>query len=76
MGGAVSRPVRRVGTGSKLEDSAGALRIGQRVRHGKFGKGIVLQIEGNGERARIEVNFRKEGTKWLMVGYAKLETLD
>ncbi|MDE0450950.1 MAG: DNA helicase II [Gammaproteobacteria bacterium] len=76
MGGAVSRPVRRVGARSKLEDSSGALRIGQRVRHGKFGEGIVLQSEGNGERARIEVNFRKEGTKWLMLGYAKLETLD
>jgi len=73
MGGTVSRPVRRTGTPG---ESSSGLRVGQRVRHGKFGEGIVLQSEGNGERARIEVNFIKEGSKWLMLGYAKLETLD
>ena len=76
MGGAVSRPVRRVGAGTRMDDSSAALRVGQRVRHGKFGEGIVLQSEGNGERARIQVNFIKEGSKWLMLGYAGLETLD
>ena len=76
MGGAVARPVRRMGTGSRLAESSAGLRVGQRVRHGKFGEGIVLQSEGNGERARIQVNFIKEGSKWLMLGYAGLETLD
>ena len=76
MGGAISRPVRRKGAGARMTESSGGLRVGQRVRHGKFGEGIVLQSEGNGERARIQVNFRKEGSKWLMLGYAKLETLD
>ena len=77
MGGAISRPVRRRGTGARgMTESSAGLRVGQRVRHGKFGEGIVLQSEGSGERARIQVNFRKEGTKWLMLGYAKLETLD
>ena len=76
MGGAVARPVRRMGTGSRLAESSAGLRVGQRVRHGKFGEGIVMQSEGNGERARIQVNFRKEGSKWLMLGYAGLETLD
>ena len=76
MGGAVSRPVRRIAAGSSTAGAAPALRVGQRVRHGKFGEGIVLQSEGNGERARIQVNFMREGSKWLMLGYAKLETLD
>ena len=76
MGGAVARPVRRMGTGSRLAESSAGLRVGQRVRHGKFGEGVVLQSEGNGERARIQVNFIKEGSKWLMLGYAGLETLD
>ena len=76
MGGAISRPVRRRGVPARMTESSGGLRVGQRVRHGKFGEGIVLQSEGDGERARIQVNFRKEGSKWLMLGYAKLETLD
>ncbi len=54
----------------------GALRIGQRVHHGKFGEGIVLQCEGGGERARVQVNFAGAGEKWLMLGYANLEALD
>ena len=38
-----------------------------RVRHGKFGEGIVLNIEGSGAHARVQVNFEREGTKWLVV---------
>ena len=54
----------------------GALRIGQRVRHAKFGEGFVLNCEGAGERARVQVNFAGIGEKWLMLGYANLEPLD
>jgi len=54
----------------------GVLRIGQRVLHGKFGEGVVLQSEGQGDRARVQVNFADAGSKWLMLGYAKLEPLD
>lgn len=54
----------------------GTLRIGQRVLHGKFGEGVVLQSEGQGDRARVQVNFAGAGAKWLMLGYAKLEPLD
>ena len=48
-------------------------RMGQRVRHAKFGEGIILQAEGEGNQARIQVNFQDAGCKWLMLGYAKLE---
>ena len=64
------------GSGSGLvEGSASGMRMGQRVMHGKYGEGVVLQFEGNGERAKVQVNFA-EGAKWLMVGYANLQVMD
>ncbi len=51
------------------------MRLGQRVRHGKFGEGIVLNSEGSGAHARVQVNFEHEGTKWLVVAYANLELM-
>jgi DNA helicase-2/ATP-dependent DNA helicase PcrA len=53
----------------------GTYKLGQQVRHGKFGDGIVLQMEGEGAQERVQINFRSEGLKWLMITYAKLETL-
>jgi DNA helicase II / ATP-dependent DNA helicase PcrA len=77
--GAVQRPTanRITARASERWDADdGALRIGQRVLHGKFGEGVVLQSEGEGDRARVQVNFATGGAKWLMLGYAKLEPLD
>tara|TARA_B110000211_G_C13664262_1_gene371585 strand:- start:57 stop:581 length:525 start_codon:yes stop_codon:yes gene_type:complete len=51
-------------------------KIGERVYHAKFGEGQVLQFEGGGASARIQVNFEWEGTKWLVVAYAKLQSMD
>jgi DNA helicase-2/ATP-dependent DNA helicase PcrA len=70
----VSRPVfvRR----APLEESpASGMRMGSRVRHQKFGDGIVLNFEGNGPQARIQVNFEQQGTKWLMMSYANLQVV-
>ncbi len=76
MKGAVERPYGSMDAPAGLfADDDGALRMGQRVLHQKFGEGVVLQCEGAGERARVQVNFA-EGAKWLMLGYANLETLD
>ena len=77
MGGAVSRPFRaQAGNGADdpLDERPG-VRIGQMVRHAKFGDGIVLQAEGSGERTRVQVNFANAGSKWLMLAYANLEVL-
>ena len=52
---------------------AGGMRLGQRVRHGKFGEGVILELEGQGAHARVQVNFERQGTKWLMLAYANLE---
>ena len=48
-------------------------RVGQRVVHGKFGEGVILQTEGEGAQTRIHVNFSDCGMKWLMLAYANLE---
>jgi ATP-dependent DNA helicase UvrD/PcrA len=53
----------------------GGMRLGSRVRHGKFGEGVVLTIEGQGAQARVQVNFERQGSKWLMLQYANLEVM-
>ena len=51
------------------------IALGQKVKHKKFGEGIVLNYEGSGESARVQVNFDQSGTKWLVMAYANLESL-
>ncbi|HET7587066.1 MAG TPA: 3'-5' exonuclease, partial [Gammaproteobacteria bacterium] len=67
----VSRPLYR--GAEAAQPAPGGLNLGQRVRHPKFGEGVVLNCEGSGNQARVEVNFEGQGTKWLVVGYANLQ---
>jgi len=46
--------------------------IGQNVIHPKFGAGVIVNTEGRGSEARVQVNFRDSGAKWLMLEYANL----
>ena len=46
---------------------------GQRVIHGRFGEGTVMNLEGQGSHARVQVNFETSGTKWLVLAYANLQ---
>jgi DNA helicase-2/ATP-dependent DNA helicase PcrA len=71
----VSRPVFVPRKPMMEEEPAAGVRLGQRVRHGKFGDGIVLELEGQGSHARVHVNFERQGAKWLMLAYANLEPL-
>ena len=48
------------------------LKLGQRVLHQKFGEGVIVNYEGEGTGARVQVNF-DEGSKWLVMAYANLE---
>jgi DNA helicase-2/ATP-dependent DNA helicase PcrA len=48
-------------------------RPGQRVRHPKYGEGTVYQREGEGEDAKITVQFPRFGLKKLVEKYAQLE---
>jgi DNA helicase-2/ATP-dependent DNA helicase PcrA len=53
--------------------AAPAWRIGQSVRHAKFGLGVIIDAEGRGDDARVQVNFRDAGVKWLALEFARLE---
>jgi DNA helicase-2/ATP-dependent DNA helicase PcrA len=52
--------------------AASPWRVGQNVMHAKFGPGVIVNAEGRGADARVQVNFRSAGLKWLALEYAKL----
>lgn len=60
----------RVSASSPLDSSP--WRIGQNVLHAKFGSGVIINCEGRGRDARVQVNFAHSGVKWLALEYAKL----
>ena len=62
------RPARS----SKAKTPGHGFRIGQSVLHPKFGQGVIVNAEGSGSDARLQINFGKQGMKWLALEYAKL----
>ncbi len=72
----VSRPVyhqkQAPASLRQQETSGGEFRLGQRVLHPIFGEGFILNVEGAGPRTRVQINFDREGTKWLMLSHANL----
>ncbi|MBL4783678.1 MAG: DNA helicase II [Porticoccaceae bacterium] len=75
LGARVSRPVTTNHSPGFAKESSTGYKMGQRVMHAKFGEGVVLNHEGAGAQARLQVNFAAVGSKWLMLAYAKLEKL-
>ncbi|GEK47200.1 DNA helicase II [Bisbaumannia pacifica] len=81
--GQISRPVtagRAMPAAARQEgvnggDALPSLSLGQRVRHPLFGEGVIINAEGEGQRARVQVSFEGEGDKWLVLGFAKLTPL-
>jgi DNA helicase-2/ATP-dependent DNA helicase PcrA len=72
---ATAAPVRLAAKAQGARDSGrGALpfRIGQNVVHPKFGTGVIVNAEGSGSDARLQINFGNQGMKWLQLEYAKL----
>ena len=69
----VSRPLY---AGRFVDDGGDAapFKLGQRVRHANFGDGVVIDAEGSGAHARVQVNFENTGAKWLVLAYANLTT--
>ena len=53
--------------------AAGGFQVGQSVQHAKFGSGVIIDAEGQGNDARVQVNFGRQGVKWLAVAVAKLQ---
>jgi DNA helicase II / ATP-dependent DNA helicase PcrA len=72
---AASGSNRALGRAALMESLGDGMRLGTRVRHGKFGEGVVLTVEGQGPHARVQVNFEQQGSKWLMLQYANLEVM-
>ena len=56
-------------------DFSAPFHLQQRVRHAKFGTGTVLNLEGQGSHARVQVIFDTAGAKWLVLAYANLKAL-
>jgi DNA helicase-2/ATP-dependent DNA helicase PcrA len=65
-------PKKEKATFTKHREDSG-FRIGQNVTHPKFGAGVIVDAEGDGGDARVQVNFGRQGVKWLAVAVAKLE---
>ncbi|MFA7351062.1 MAG: UvrD-helicase domain-containing protein [Methylotenera sp.] len=84
-----AKPVKRSGSGrdyselpammskqqSSTQKNAMPWKIGQQVAHAKFGNGVVVSYEGNASDMRIQVNFGREGLKWLALEFAKLNPI-
>jgi DNA helicase-2/ATP-dependent DNA helicase PcrA len=68
----ISRPYAPAGGSLSTAQNASGFRLGQRVVHPKFGEGVILNAEGQGNGARVQVNFEDAGAKWLVVAYANL----
>ncbi|TKI04168.1 DNA helicase II [Martelella alba] len=71
----VTRPVNRQRLGAPLSQNESGFKLGQRVRHPKFGEGTVINLEGEGEHSRLQIAFQGQGIKWLVAAYARLETV-
>jgi len=72
----ISRPVYKPTTDRQFKQQAveeTGFSLGQRVSHGKFGDGVILNFEGDGAGARVQVNFQGKGSKWLVLKYANLQ---
>ena len=68
--------VADTGSTYRSRQSAGGGRsfhVGQTVMHAKFGLGVIVNAEGGGSDAKVQVNFGSNGMKWLALAIAKLE---
>jgi len=58
---------------TSVSESSNGFQLGQQVSHPSFGEGTILNFEGSGARARVQIKFEKHGVKWLVLELAKLE---
>ncbi|MDH4558821.1 DNA helicase II [Pseudomonas sp. BN417] len=79
LNNSISRPMGAGSRHGSIFDGAAVpetpFSLGQRVQHSLFGEGTILNFEGAGAQARVQVKFENEGSKWLMLAYAKLQPL-
>ena len=66
--------MRRMDSASpRTASPAAPYKLGDSVRHPKFGEGCVMALEGHGDHLRAQIHFAEAGEKWLVLAYAKLE---
>jgi DNA helicase II / ATP-dependent DNA helicase PcrA len=68
----IARPVAVGRFRAPAEELAPGVKLGARVRHKKFGEGVILKVEGQGPQANIEVNFESLGRKIMMLEYLEV----
>ena len=66
---------KKFNNSSNNSNENSAIKIGQRVKHQKFGNGVVLSYEGEDDNLKLYINFEDYGSKWLVLTYAHLEFL-
>ncbi|HYE75369.1 MAG TPA: 3'-5' exonuclease, partial [Blastocatellia bacterium] len=78
--GSSSSSNRSYGSGSSSSKSSGSsssggsgLRANMRVKHAKYGIGLIIRVEGEGDDAKLTINFPGYGTKKMIAKYAGLE---
>jgi ATP-dependent DNA helicase UvrD/PcrA len=72
----LTRPPLATANGARAGGENGfGMPLGSRVRHDKFGEGVVVNYEGAGAHVRVQVNFENAGAKWLVLAYARLEAV-
>jgi DNA helicase-2/ATP-dependent DNA helicase PcrA len=73
---APSAPATRGPAGATAVASEGSVfKVGQVVEHAKFGQGVIVNAEGRGPDARVQVSFGGGNMKWLALEYAKLKAV-
>lgn len=60
-------------SGSNAAQAGRPFKLGQSVSHARFGMGVVVNYEGQGDDLRVQVNFGRQGVKWLVLALAKLQ---
>ncbi|PHQ82298.1 MAG: DNA helicase II, partial [Coxiella sp. (in: Bacteria)] len=64
---------RHVAFNNSISDTG--MKVGQRVKHAKYGEGIIINYEGSGEHSRLQIKFDRHGTKWFVASFVKLVTM-
>jgi len=75
LSGNISRPTSYAGVTQSARVEDPGLNLGQRVVHGSFGEGVILNVEGSGAQTRVQVKFDQVGAKWLVLQYARLAAI-
>ena len=76
--GTVTRALNQAKVGSLSASLSASLpenewKMGQKVKHEKFGFGTVINVEGSDNNTRLQIAFQAQGIKWLIAHLAKLE---